>query len=973
MANEPTPKQSFTRRCSNAAIALAAGASGMLAQLIWARILIQWFGTSSLTIATALGASLAGLALGAFIFRGSSTAGFRWLGRPAQRPGWLLLLAGVGVMEGVILFHFGNSVLPFMTSMLPANAALVITAVVVLLPVNIALGGVLPTLIWSTESEATKTNTTKTVGALYAAETLGGAAGALLAGFWMIQRVGLAGTLLVTSLITIAIGAIAVFRFKSDQPDQAALIAGKGTTGETASEALTAGIGFITLTAIFLAGVASLSMEIIWQRALILMVGTDTHSYMIVAVSYLIGVATGSYLCGQFLPQRRHNLFSYLQLGIAFTSLIAMALFCGLVSVAGQKWLMGATSGLEVVGNRFLASFGLLILPSCLAGATFPAAVSLLVRSGYVNADATGRTYATIAVGNIAGVIIVGFWLIPIAGLQSSLLVLAGVAVAAAALATIHWNLSFWFAGLAVFGAGGYLIATQQPIGLTDLSPNQHVAFYREGPVATVSVVAENDDDSVEVASRRMVVDGIVIGENIGGVDEKQKMLAHLPLLIHAMSNADSSPTLNAISIGLGTGILAGELAIQPSVKHITCVELSPAVITASDFFKEDNHDLASLSNATILQGDGIHFLRRSNETYDCIVSDGKSRPGHAGNVGFFSSEYYRLAVQRLSTTGTFVQWVSLDGSPREVQTILKTFASEFAYSYAAIAPPDSIYLVGRKAPIHWNEMACDAYLSNAKSLAPYGWRTPDDIRSMAWLDTREIAASLLEEIAANSLNRPVLERFALDIHRPDAHQHKIQNLTFLESCLSDKLGSVSMFEGEPSENAVEIRDACSILVQAAKHIANPINIDLASAAGLHQQALRTFPRLSRGIHLADRLLEQGKQLSESGEPISASELAKLLQLTASMVPSDAELQLRIGNALITQKQFSHAAGCFHRVTRLQPDNAQAHVSFARCVIELGKPRAAMRPLTAALRLQPDHEQAKQLLDRITQGGAPFR
>ena len=973
MANEPTPKQSFTRRCSNAAIALAAGASGILAQLIWARILIQWFGTSSLTIATALGASLAGLALGAFIFRGSSTAGFRWLGRPAQRPGWLLLLAGVGVMEGVILFHFGNSVLPFMTSMLPANAALVITAVVVLLPVNIALGGVLPTLIWSTESEATKTNTTKTVGALYAAETLGGAAGALLAGFWMIQRVGLAGTLLVTSLITIAIGAIAVFRFKSDQPDQAALIAGKGTTGETASEALTAGTGFITLTAIFLAGVASLSMEIIWQRALILMVGTDTHSYMIVAVSYLIGVATGSYLCGQFLPQRRHNLFSYLQLGIAFTSLIAMALFCGLVSVAGQKWLMGATSGLEVVGNRFLASFGLLILPSCLAGATFPAAVSLLVRSGYVNADATGRTYATIAVGNIAGVIIVGFWLIPIAGLQSSLLVLAGVAVAAAALATIHWNLSFWFAGLAVFGAGGYLIATQQPIGLTDLSPNQHVAFYREGPVATVSVVAENDDDSVEVASRRMVVDGIVIGENIGGVDEKQKMLAHLPLLIHAMSNADSSPTLNAISIGLGTGILAGELAIQPSVKHITCVELSPAVITASDFFKEDNHDLASLSNATILQGDGIHFLRRSNETYDCIVSDGKSRPGHAGNVGFFSSEYYRLAVQRLSTTGTFVQWVSLDGSPREVQTILKTFASEFAYSYAAIAPPDSIYLVGRKAPIHWNEMACDAYLSNAKSLAPYGWRTPDDIRSMAWLDTREIAASLLEEIAANSLNRPVLERFALDIHRPDAHQHKIQNLTFLESCLSDKLGSVSMFEGEPSENAVEIRDACSILVQAAKHIANPINIDLASAAGLHQQALRTFPRLSRGIHLADRLLEQGKQLSESGEPISASELAKLLQLTASMVPSDAELQLRIGNALITQKQFSHAAGCFHRVTRLQPDNAQAHVSFARCVIELGKPRAAMRPLTAALRLQPDHEQAKQLLDRITQGGAPFR
>ena len=944
----------------------------MLVQLIWARILIQWFGTSSLTIATALAASLAGLAIGAFIFRESSTAVAGWLGRRARRPGWLLLLAGLGVLEGLILFQFDNSVLPLLLSVFPANAALVITATVVLLPLNIALGGVLPTLIWSAETESTKTNATKTVGTLYAAETLGGAAGALLAGFWLIQSVGLTGTLLATSLIAIAVGAIAVFRFKSDQPDQAALMADRGATENTASEALTASVGFVTLIAIFLAGVASLSMEIIWQRALILMVGTDTHSYMIVAVSYLIGVAAGSYLCGQFLPQRRHNLFSYLQLGVAFTSLIAMALFCGLVSVAGQKWLMGATSGFEVVGNRFLASFGLLILPSCLAGASFPAAVSMLVQSGFVNADATGRTYATIAAGNIVGVIIVGFWLIPIAGLQSSLLVLAGIAVAAAGLATTHWNLSFLFAGLAVFGAGGYLVATQQPIGLTDLSSNQHVPFYREGPVATVSVVVEDDDDSVEVASRRMVVDGIVIGENNGGVDEKQKMLAHLPLLIHAMSNTASPPRLNAISIGLGTGILAGELAVQPSVEHITCVELSPAVIDASDLFKEDNFDLASLSNATIVQGDGIHFLRRSDETYDCIVSDGKSRPGHAGNVGFFSSEYYRLAAERLSTTGTFVQWVSLDGSLREVQTIIKTFSSEFEYSYAAIAPPDSIYLVGRKAPIQWNETACGAYLSKAKSLAPYGWRTPDDIRSMAWLDTREIAASLLEEVATNSLNRPVLERFALDIHRPDAYQHKIHNLTFLESCLSDNPTSTSMFEGEPSENAVEIRDACSILVQAAKHIANPINIDLASAAGLHQQALRTFPRLSRGIHLADRLLEQGKQLSESGEPISASELAKLLQLTASMVPSDAELQLRIGNALITQKQFSHAAGCFHRVTRLQPDNAQAHVSFARCVIELGKPRAAMRPLAAALKLQPDHEQARQLLDRITQGRAPF-
>ena len=963
MDRQTNPKQPFVLRCVSTAIALAAGAVGMLAQLVWARILIQWFGTSSLTIATALAASLAGLAIGAFIFRRSTAPSVSWLGRPAKRSGWLLLLAGLGVFEGLFLFVAGDAVRPFILSTLPGTAALIVTGIVVLIPLNIMLGGILPTLV-----QSSATGSTKTVGKLYAAETLGGAAGALLAGFWLIQSVGLTVTLFAAALIAISVGATAVFLLKSDQFDQEANHSSELAAVKTIAPTQTTRTSVAIFAAIFLAGVASLSMEIIWQRALILLVGTDTHSYMIVAVSFLVGVALGSWVCGWSTPQRRPNLFSFLQLGVAFSSIVSMVVFCGLVSGEGQRWLMGATSGFEVVGKRFLACFGLLILPSCLTGASFPAAVSMLIQSGSTTADATGRTYATIAAGNIAGVILVGFLVIPIAGLQISMIVLVSIAVASAGFAITRWSPSFSIASLAVWLAAGYLVATQQPIGLMELSPNQSIAFYREGPVATVSVVVEEDEASTDIASRRMVVDGIVIGENLGGVDEKQKMLAHLPLLIHAMSNPEPPQKLNAISIGLGTGILAGELAIQPSIEHVTCVELSPAVIEASEIFSQDNHDLTSLPNATIIQGDGIYFLRRTAKSYDCVVSDGKSRPGHAGNVGFFSSEYYRVAGERLSTSGTFVQWVSLDGSLREVQTILKTFAAEFDYAYAALAPPDSIYLVGRKLPIQWNENACDDYLAKAKSLHPYGWRTSDDIRSMAWLDIHEIAALLPDQVTVNSLDRPVLERFALDIHGPEARQHKIRNLTFLESCLKDSITSTSLFDGDPNENASEIREACSLLVQAGMHTANLFDMDLASAAELHQQALKTLPNSSRGVQLAGRMLEQAEELSES---LTMAELGKLLQRTASVVPADAELQLLIGNALIDRKQFSNAAGCFYRASRLQPDNAQAHVSFARCLVELGKPRGAIRPLTTALKLQPDHKQALQLL-RIAKGQTAF-
>ena len=190
----------------------------MLAQLVWARILIQWFGTSSLTIATALAASLAGLAIGAFLFRGSALAAVKVLGQPAKRPGWLLLLAGLGVLEGLILFLAGDTLLPPILSALPGTVALVVTGTLALVPLNIMLGGVLPTLVVSAGTESTKT-----VGKLYAAETLGGAAGALLAGFWLIQSVGLAATLLAASLIAIAVGATAVFLAKSDHVNDEAI------------------------------------------------------------------------------------------------------------------------------------------------------------------------------------------------------------------------------------------------------------------------------------------------------------------------------------------------------------------------------------------------------------------------------------------------------------------------------------------------------------------------------------------------------------------------------------------------------------------------------------------------------------------------------------------------------------------------------------------------------------------------------
>ena len=955
MVSRKIKDETLLSRFHNALIAFAAGAIGMLAQLIWVRVLIQWFGTSAVTIASALAASLAGLAIGAFIFRDPNLGLAKWLGSPPRRPGWLLLIAGIGVLEGWTLLWFADRFQCLTQASPSPTVALLVTATLTLVPLNIALGGILPTLI-----ESARTFSTRTVGVLYGAETLGGAAGALVAGFWLIQQFGLSTTLLAAGLFGILLGATALFRTSDlavEPADEDHTEAAPLALSDANTEPLNGRTRMVT--AIFLAGVASLSMEIIWQRALILLVGTDTHSYMIVAVSYLIGVSIGSFLCGQFTSQKRANLFGWLQLGVGLTSLLAFAMFCKIASGEGQQWLNETSSTSEVISKRFLASFALLILPSCLTGASFPAAVSMLTRSKRVNALATGQVYAIIAAGNIAGVLLTGFLLVPITGLQASLIILSLLAIAAAAMANRRWNFVFTLVAACVIATGGYLAATRQPLGLSQLPPTQHLIFYQEGPVNTVSVIVDDDASVGHQVARRMAVDGIVIGENVGGVDEKQRVLAHLPLLIHAMSGPETAEKLNAISIGLGTGILAGEMVVQPSIQHVTCVELSPAVINASAYFSDDNHELESNPHATIVQGDGIYFLRQAGDAYDCIVSDGKSRPGHAGNVAFFSSDYYRLASQRLAGSGSFVQWVSLDGSVAEIQTILKTFAAEFEHAYIAIAAPDSVYLIGRKKAIPWSKTAANDYLKNAVSLHPYGWRTSDDIRSMAWLDAHKVAAALPADLMVNSLNQPSLERFALDIHRPEAQYDKMHNLAYLESCLNDPAIPLFGFSNGLSKPVPGLRDACLNLVRAAKILADPIDVDLSKAAVHQREALKTLPNSSRGIGLADRILAQVARL---GPSLSTDEVATPLVQAAMLAPTDAELQMLIGTTLADRKQFDRAAGCFYRTGRLLPNDPEPQVAFARCLIELKKYRAAVRPLQAALRLQPDHEEAKQLL-----------
>jgi len=187
-----------------------------------------------------------------------------------------------------------------------------------LLPINFCAGATFPRLLLSDFNSTT-------VGRLSAVETLGGCVGAVTAGCFAMQTFGLMPTFVGAGLLAVVIGVAAHER-------------GRCAVEQSADEK----IAFHVLAAVGIAGVASLGMEIVWQRLLILIVGTDSYSYTIVVTSYLLGIAIGAAagaLClrarSQAQGEIRLSTVATLQVLVGISSLLVLLVVIYRASGAG--------------------------------------------------------------------------------------------------------------------------------------------------------------------------------------------------------------------------------------------------------------------------------------------------------------------------------------------------------------------------------------------------------------------------------------------------------------------------------------------------------------------------------------------------------------------------------------------------------------------------------------------------------------
>jgi len=751
------------------------GASGLCFEVVWSRQLAQVFGSSSLAISTVLATFMGGLALGSWL-------GGKLADRHPRRglAAYAICELGIAVLALAIplvleTYPAANAFLWQHFHAAPITLALLrfVLCALLLLPPTTLMGATLPILarhVIRTPAELGFLGTR--VGALYAANTIGAVVGAGGAGFYLLPLFGQRATYLTAVsadvLLAVAIGASLVWRRRfagaeteataapAPSADEAAELdlAVPGRTAPPPPEPLSARARRGVLVSVGISGGIAMALEVLWSRALALVIGSSIYSFTLVLVVFLLGLSAGATWIGRPAARARRPLPA---LGLAFLGVGASVvmtlrviddlppLFIDLIE--GTRLEIPTVMGLQAL----LAALAVAPTAACL-GAVMP----LVMRAYAGNADAVGRdvgrAYAANTVGAITGSFAGGFVILPVLGLENgirlaayallalafTLLVVtasgwrrrAGAAVAVALAATVlltpRWDVS-------VVTSGVFRMSTAKHYARAGRIPRADVVYYRDGVTTTVSV--ERYGDRLALKNN-----GKVEASSVGDMPT-QVLVGLLPVLL-----APGTAQKVAV-VGYGSGITVGSIAEAPEVARVDVVELEPAVLEAADhYFAAHNHSPHLNPRVHRWLGDGRNFLTAHAEKYDVIVSE-PSNPWIAGVASLFTREFYSFAKRHLAAGGVFCQWAQLyELGPENVKTIYRTFHEAFPYVIAwtpADLSADTI-LVGSLAPIHLDFAALERRVAEPSTHAELlrgGVARPEELFAQVILTPDEVSS----------------------------------------------------------------------------------------------------------------------------------------------------------------------------------------------------------------------------------------
>lgn len=716
-----------------AALALASGCAALIYQLVWFQLLELVLGTSSLSLGVLLATFMSGLCIGGLLF-------WRAVGR---HTGALRVYAALEV--GIALL--GVMVLLALPALASAYAALAsglgaglpvraLVAGLCLLPPTLLMGATLPALgraLDTTPSGATA------LGTLYAANLAGAVAGCLLAGFYLLRLHDTTVATLVAVALNIAAAAVALAG--AGERDQSS--GRESPQAPPVTLAASAHPRRRLYAVIAVSGMTALAAEIVWTRQIALLLGPTVYTFSLILAVFLLALGLGSG-AGALLSRRvsPDAALGYCQifagLGIGWGALtVARTLPYWPIDVTLQ------TAPFALL-QLDLLRIGLVVVPAALCwGASVPLAIAAACAPGADPARVVGHVYAANTLGAIAGALGASFVLIALLGSQltQQLMMLTATAAGAWLLARSRGSGALPIARSAATLRVLIVVAGLAATAAVPRLPAELIAYGRFMPTRAtgVEVLYAAEGRSASIAVTRDA-SGAVSYHSAGKSQASthpqdmrlQRMLGHLTTLV-----ADEPRSV--LVIGLGSGITAGAVAIDPAVERVVVAEVEPLVARAvPSHFAAQNHALTASPKLELVLDDGRHFLATTSERFEGITSDPLD-PWVKGAAALYTVEFWRLVRARLAPGGVVTVFVQLYETTEaavqsEIATFLEVFPHGAVFGNTVQGSGYDVVLLARAedAPIDVDRLErllqSGRYAAVAQSLREVGFRSATDL-----------------------------------------------------------------------------------------------------------------------------------------------------------------------------------------------------------------------------------------------------
>jgi spermidine synthase len=720
------------------------GVAGLVYQIVWTRYLSLFLGHTSYAVVAVLVAFMGGLALGnAFV--GGWVDGAE---KPLALYGWLEL--GIAIYAFIFPSYYEVchslyvSAARHISSSGPSLLFLKFgfSLITVLLPATL-MGATFPALTrFVTRSLA---ELRERVAWLYFINSLGAVFGCWAADFWWIPRMGLELTVYAAAGLNTVAGVIALVMSASILEGSPVAVTAPAPNANESDEYFSVLDLKVATIAIGCSGFVAMLYEVAWTRLLALALGSSTHAYSIMLMTFIAGIAAGAMLIVRWKTLKRTlDALGWAEAALAGTTLLSMFTYELLPYWFNQTALMFARRPEAYTLYEALQAaicFAVMFIPALCLGTTLPLASRIATAEFARTGRSVGKVFAVNTIGTVLGAVVTGVILMPATGLAATFAIgiLVNAMIGAAILlrgrlarlkvpqiaAAVAASALFVWACHALFSKPWQVAFTQgvwrfrNNLGsieqFRDRGKQYAIDYYKDGAGSTV-VVHHQLDNPRYMALR---VNGKIDASS--GDEGTQLMLGHLPCLLNTKAT-------NALVVGLGSGMTSGAILRHTNIFSVQVVEISPEVAAAAHLFTNSNDNIFVNPRFHLQIEDAKSFLKTTAQKFDMIVSE-PSNPWMAGVAAVFTLEYYQNCTERLAKEGAMVQWVHLyESNDQTFRTVIKTFSAVFPFVGVWRAQSGDVMLIGTLEP---RRIDIDALLARmhdpriARDMARGGFSAP--------------------------------------------------------------------------------------------------------------------------------------------------------------------------------------------------------------------------------------------------------